>query len=68
MHDPELETKIINTFALCFAKVRQGTQTGTLTGQEQIILIDQMATCFKDFIELQRSYVGAAMAIEKAKV
>ena len=67
MHDPEMEKKIITTFALTYRGLKNGMHSGSLALVHQLELIDQMAICFRDYVELQRSAVGAQLAIEKAK-
>lgn len=67
MHDTELEKRIINTFALTYRGLKNGMHSGSLPLLHQVELIDQMAICFRDYVELQRSTIGAQMAIEKAK-
>lgn len=66
-NDSEAELRIINAFTAGFATFRNGMTKGELTGKQQVELLDFMGACFRDFVELQRSYVSAAQAIEKAK-
>lgn len=67
MHDPELETNIVNAFAAYYNGLKQGIQLGILPVRDQIQLIDQMAICFKDYVAMQRAGIETKMSIEKAK-
>jgi hypothetical protein len=65
--DAERENAIIQAFAMTYASLKNGIGYGTMAPRDQMALVDAMARMMKDYIELQRSYVGAIAAIEKAK-
>ena len=61
------EAELVNQFVTTFSQLTKGLQSGNLTYNQQVVLVNALGSIFKHYVTGHRATVSAHQAVLQAK-